>query len=92
MRKSVWSEALLPSRSTAKLTASDFRPFCAAAIQRGGGVFGQLFDSQGKPILEKDGSPRISDDNDHSTLLDVHGKVFMMSQFESRPGAFYLTE
>ena len=69
-----------------------FQTILRSGDQRGGGVFGQLFDSKGKPILEKDGSPRISDDNDHSTLLDVHGKVFMMSQFESRPGAFYLTE
>ena len=58
----------------------------------GMGVFGQLFDSQGKPLKETDGSARISDDNDHSTLLDVYGKVFMVSQFESRPGGFYITE
>lgn len=58
----------------------------------GTGVFGKLYDSNGNAILATDGSATISDDNDHSTLLDVYGKLFMMSQFESRPGAFYITE
>jgi secreted PhoX family phosphatase len=60
--------------------------------QRGTGVFGKVYDTNGNPVLATDGSSTISNDNDHSTLLDVYGKVFMMSQFESRPAAFYLTE
>lgn len=58
----------------------------------GGGVFGQVYDSTGNVIRATDGSARISDDNDHSTLIDLFGKVFMVSQFESRPAAFYITE
>ncbi|MFA7238740.1 MAG: alkaline phosphatase PhoX [Sulfuricellaceae bacterium] len=58
----------------------------------GSGVFGQVYDSTGKVIRATDGSARISDDNDHSTLIDLFGKVFMVSQFESRPAAFYITE
>lgn len=58
----------------------------------GTGTFGLLYDVNGKPLTATDGSQRISDDNDHSTLIDVFGKVFMVSQFESRPGGFYITE
>lgn len=58
----------------------------------GNGVFGQIYDSTGMVIRAADNSPRISDDNDHSTLIDLFGKVFMVSQFESRPAAFYITE
>lgn len=58
----------------------------------GSGVFGQVYDSTGAVIRATDGSARISDDNDHSTLIDLYGKVFMVSQFESRPAAFYITE
>lgn len=60
--------------------------------QVAGGTFGLLYDANGHPLVATDGSQRISDDNDHSTLIDAHGKVFMVSQFESRPGGFYITE
>jgi hypothetical protein len=58
----------------------------------GSGVFGQRYDSTGAIIKAEDGSSSVSDDNDHSTLIDLYGKVFMVSQFESRPAAFYITE
>lgn len=60
--------------------------------QAGDGVFGLLHKADGTVLTAADGSPRISDDNDHSTFIDTFGKVFMISQFESRPGAFYITE
>lgn len=69
-----------------------FNTILRSGDQRGTGIFGQLFDSNGNPLVGTDASIVVSDDNDHSTLLDVHGKLFMMSQFESRPGAFYITE
>lgn len=75
-----------------KSQAIGYNTILRSGEQRGSGVFGQLFDTSGAPITATDGSVTISDDNDHSTLLDVHGKVFMMSQFESRPAAVYLTE
>ena len=58
----------------------------------GDGVYGQIFDSKGNPILEKDGSPKISNRNDFSSLLPVGDKLFMVSHFESLPAAMYLTE
>lgn len=58
----------------------------------GGGVYGQIFDTNGNPILAKDGSPKISNSNDFSSLLPIGDKLFMVSHFETRPAAMYLTE
>ena len=58
----------------------------------GKGTFGLLLDEKGKPVTNKDGSKHISVDNDFSSLLPVGDKLFMVSHFESRPGAMYLTE
>lgn len=58
----------------------------------GGGVFGQIVDSSGTPVMGADGSLTISPDTDFSSLLSVGGKLFMVSHFETRPGALYLTE
>lgn len=69
-----------------------FNTILRSGDAKGDGVFGRLYDSNGNVLKAADGSESISDDNDHSTLLDVHGKVFMVSQFESRPAAFYITE
>ncbi|BCO10370.1 alkaline phosphatase [Desulfolithobacter dissulfuricans] len=60
--------------------------------QAGEGTFGLLMDQSGNPVLNKDGSRHISVDNDFSSLLPVGNKLFMVSHFESRPGAMYLTE
>jgi secreted PhoX family phosphatase len=60
--------------------------------QVGEGVFGQLFDSKGNPIIAEDGSPKISNSNDFSSLIPVGNKLFMVSQFETRPAAMYITE
>ncbi len=69
-----------------------FNTILRSGQSAGSGVFGQVYDSTGMVIRAADNSPRISDDNDHSTLIDLFGKVFMVSQFESRPAAFYITE
>lgn len=58
----------------------------------GGGTFGLLTDHTGKPLTNADGSPRISQRNDFSSLIPVDSKLFMVSQFEDVPGAMYLTE
>jgi len=55
-------------------------------------TFGQLVDNTGAPIIAEDGSTLIADSNDFSSLLQVGSKLFSVSHFESRPGAFYLTE
>lgn len=58
----------------------------------GNGVYGLIMDSKGNPILGKDGSLKISNDNDFASLLPVGDKLFMISHFETRPAAMYLTE
>ena len=57
------------------------------------GVFGQLIDKNGDDLLAEDGSKYISNDNDFASLLTGEGgQLYMVSHFESRPGAMYLTE
>lgn len=58
----------------------------------GGNTFGLLLDSEGTALTEEDGSTTISNSNDFSSLLDVYGSLFMVSQFESRPAAMYVSE
>ncbi len=60
--------------------------------QRGSGIFGLMYDVDGNPLVMTDNSQYISDANDHSTLIDTAGKVFMVSQFESDNAGFYITE
>lgn len=55
-------------------------------------IFGALYDINGKFITTKDGSPRISNDNDFSSLHTYGDKIFMISHFETRPAAMYITE
>jgi len=55
-------------------------------------TFGQVVDNAMLPVVQSDGSTTIADSNDFSSLLTVGDKVFAVSQFESRPGAMYLTE
>jgi secreted PhoX family phosphatase len=55
--------------------------------------FGTLIDREGRPLMAEDGSVVISNDNDFSSLLEgKHGGLYMVSHFESRPGAMYLTQ
>jgi secreted PhoX family phosphatase len=55
--------------------------------------FGQLHDIEGQPIIAEDGSVRVSNDNDFSSLIQGKwGQLFMVSHFESRPAAMYLTQ
>ncbi|MBK5970372.1 MULTISPECIES: PhoX family protein [Thiorhodovibrio] len=59
----------------------------------GGGTFGLLHDIDGNALVAEDGSPYISNDNDFASILNGEdGKLYMVSHFESRPGAMYLTE
>lgn len=60
--------------------------------QSGTGTFGLMYDINGQPLVMTDGSQYISDSNDHSTLIDTQGKIFMVSQFESANAGFYITE
>ena len=56
--------------------------------------FGGLIDIEGNPVLQEDGTQRVSQSNDFSSLLDL-GKdegLWMVSHFEDRPAAMYLTK
>lgn len=55
-------------------------------------IFGAIYDINGKLITTKDGTPRISNDNDFSSLHTYGDKIFMISHFETRPAAMYITE
>jgi secreted PhoX family phosphatase len=58
--------------------------------------FGLLINIDGDPVIYGDGLTLVSNGNDFSSLLVSKNKgksrVFMVSHFESRPGAMYLTE
>jgi hypothetical protein len=53
--------------------------------------FGEQVDDQLRPVLTMDMSRPILDSNDFSSLLAIDGKLFSVAQFESQPGAMYLT-
>jgi len=56
-------------------------------------AFGTLVDINGSPLISEDGSTRVSYDNDFTSLvMGKDGKKYMVSQFETRPAAVYLTE
>ncbi len=57
----------------------------------GDGVFGLLLDKDGNPVKSEDGSSHVSVDADFSSLLPMGDKLYMVTHFESRPGAMYLT-
>jgi len=55
--------------------------------------FGTLLDIHGDPIIDAHGNVRVSNDNDFSSLIQGRGnQLYMVSHFESRPAAMYLTQ
>lgn len=58
----------------------------------GSGTYGLIYDKNGDIITSTDGSNKISNSNDFASLLPVGEKLFMVSHFETRPAAMYLTE
>jgi secreted PhoX family phosphatase len=55
--------------------------------------FGLVHDIEGQPVVMEDGSLKLSDDNDFSSIVrGKRGGLFMVSHFESRPAAMYLTK
>ncbi len=69
-----------------------FRTILRSGDKAGEGIFGLLTDHRGQPVPWGDGTPRISNANDFSSLLPVGDRLFMISHFEESPGAMYLTE
>lgn len=58
----------------------------------GGGTYGLVYDQNGEVVTAKDGSHKISNDNDFASLIKNGNKLFMISHFETRPAAMYITE
>ena len=58
----------------------------------GGGTYGLVYDQNSEVITAKDGSQKISIDNDFASLIKKDNKLFMVSHFETRPAAMYITE
>ena len=54
--------------------------------------FGLIVDDQGNAVQEEDGSERITNANEHTSLLPIDGRLFSVSQMETRPGAMFLFE
>ena len=54
--------------------------------------FGVLTAEDGRAVLDTDGSETVASSNDFSSLLRHNGQLFMVSHFESRPGAMYVTK
>lgn len=57
-----------------------------------GVYFGQLIDQTGTVLQENDGSIKLTNYNEHTSLLQVGSKLFSVSQMESTPGAMFLME
>lgn len=55
-------------------------------------VFGGLVNSEGQPLFSEDGELNVSDSNEFTSILRVGGRLFSLSQIESRPGAMFLME
>jgi hypothetical protein len=72
--------------------AIGFKTLMRSGDNVGGGIYGQIVDSTGTPVMGADGSLDISPDTDFSSLLPIGDKLYMVSHFETRPGALYLTE
>lgn len=58
----------------------------------GSHTFGQLQDVTGKVLIHPDQSPTISNATDFSSLLPIGQELFMVTQFEDRPGGVFLTQ
>ena len=58
----------------------------------GGGTYGLVYDKYGDAVKAKDGSLKISNSNDFASLIKKENKLFMVSHFETRPAAMYITE
>lgn len=75
-----------------KVYGGQYNSFARSGEVISGITFGQLVDQSGSVLLENDGSVKVSDSNEFTSLLPIGKKLFSVSQFESRPGAMFLME
>jgi secreted PhoX family phosphatase len=74
-----------------KSTKIGFVPLLRSGDKLGSGTFGLILDEKGVPIVGEDGAPMISNAADFSSLLHKDGNLYVVSQFETRPAAVYVT-
>jgi secreted PhoX family phosphatase len=70
----------------------DYHTILRSGDKRGDSTFGLLLNEQGQAIKDKTGKPLISSRNDFTSLLTVEDEIFMVSQFEDKPGVMYLAK
>ena len=76
-----------------KETTIGYHAMLRAGDTVGGKVFGALIDKDGDPITLADGSTVVDTGSDFTSLLEVGGKLFSVTHFESgKPAAMYVTE
>ncbi|ADO75032.1 Alkaline phosphatase [Stigmatella aurantiaca DW4/3-1] len=75
-----------------KDVAIQFETVLRSGQTLGSHVFGRLTKKDGAPVRGQDGSDFISPSNDFSSILQVGGKLFEVTQFETTPAAMYLSE
>jgi uncharacterized protein len=75
-----------------KVYGGEYHTFARSGDVISGVTFGQLVDKNGSLLIEEDGSTRISDSNEFTSLLPIGDKLFSVSQFEDRPGAMFMME
>jgi hypothetical protein len=57
----------------------------------GNQISGRIVDKDGNPVKNADNSDFISPSNDFSAILQVGGKLFEVTHFETQPGGMYLS-
>ncbi|UXD88551.1 PhoX family protein [Thalassolituus hydrocarboniclasticus] len=75
-----------------KIYAGEYNVLARSGDVISGVAFGQLVNKAGTVLTEDDGSVRISDSNEFTSLLPIGNKLYSVSQFEDRPGAMFLME
>lgn len=68
-----------------------YHPLLRTGQKLGDHVYGQLLDESGKP-LRRWGHKVVSHSNDYTSLIATDDQLLMVSQFEDRPAAVYLSE
>ena len=75
-----------------KVYGGEYKTLVRSGENFNGIYFGQLVDESGSVLKASDGSIKISDSNEFTSLLPIGNKLFSVSQFESTPGAMFLME
>ena len=73
----------------------DYLSLLKSGDRIGNEVFGQIVDQDNQPVYQEDGTPFISSATDFSSMLQVEfeetSRLYTITNFESLPGAMYLT-